>query len=122
MNRLGINSDVIDKLYKKYGFLDDEGFLIGTNHPNFTAMQNRIDELNRKKTLTPEEEKEGAERVIIQKAYMKELQNYVLDDGDIIEDDESEDMEFDPEEDEEEDRSDNFSYDSHDPSSSSEEK
>ena len=97
LDKFGIDNTIIDSLYKKYGVLDDEGFLIGTNHENFLAMQKRIDDLNRKKNLTPEEEREGAELIIVHKAYMKELTNYVMNDGEVL--DESEDLDFEPDDD-----------------------
>lgn len=82
MSIKSLDSEVIDKLYKKYGFLDDEGYLVGTSDPKFLAVQKRIDQLARKtKKLTAQEEREAAELVIIQKAYMKELRDYVLDQG-----------------------------------------
>ena len=111
LDRLGIDNNIIDALYKKYGFLDEEGFLIGTNHQNFLTMQKRVDELGMKTNLTPKEEKEGAELVIVHKAYMKELENYVLNDGEVLDDDD-EDFDFEPGQDD--NHSDNLSYDSYD--------
>jgi hypothetical protein len=103
-----LDSDIIDKLYKKYGFLDDEGYLIGTSDPKFLAVQNRIDQLaRRKKKLTKEEEREAAELVIINKSYMKELRDYVLDEGiaeeDDIDDDDIDDDDIDDDEEEDDD-------------------
>ena len=90
MSIKSLDENVIDSLYEKYGFLDNEGYLVGTSDPNFLAVQKRVEQLAHKTKLTPEEEREGAELVIIQKAYMKELRDYVLDDGVLEEDEEAE--------------------------------
>ena len=93
---LNIDDNIIENLYKKYGFFDNEGFLIGTNHENFSIMQKRIDELNRKQVLTHLEEKEGAEMIIVHKAYVKELESYILDNGIVLDDDDDDDIDFEP--------------------------
>lgn len=72
------SQEVIDKLYTKYGILDKEGYLVDVKDAKFQYVVNRIEKLANKSKLTSKEEREGAELIIIQKAYMKELQNAIL--------------------------------------------
>ena len=96
----GLTNDIIDRLYVKYGFLDRDGFLIGTSHPIFLNIQDRIEQLSKKEELTNEEEREGTELIIIQKSYIKELNNYALDNclKQLDESKESTDEDFEPDE------------------------
>lgn len=95
MSLKDLDDEVIDKLYKKYNILDDEGYLVGTNDKAFLKLQKRIEYLSKKIKLTKEEEREAAELVIVNKSYMKELKNYVLDvglnNGDAFEDEDEDD-------------------------------
>lgn len=116
-----LDDDIIDKLYEKHGFLDNEGFLIGTNHPNFKAAQKKTEDLSKKLVLTKDEEREAAELIIIEKAYTREFNKYIMDSmlKQSIES-ESDDGDFDPNNEHEESASDDLSYDSIDSSESRE--
>ena len=68
----------IDNLFKEYGILDDQDFLVGTQHPNLCNVHNRIDVLSQKQTLTNQELCEAEKLTTITKAYIKEATKYLL--------------------------------------------
>lgn len=75
------SNEYIDELLNEYGILDSEGFLVGTDHPNIKTVYNRIDNLSKKINLTPEEIEEAIKLTIINKAYIKEINKYLLEEA-----------------------------------------
>ena len=74
-----ISQRVIDGLYDKYGFFDHEGYVVGPDNENVLRMEQRLDELSKKKKLTQQEEKEAAELILLDRAYTDEINRYVID-------------------------------------------
>jgi len=68
----------VDALFKEFGLLDTEGYLVGTDHNNVRKIQQRIDQLSRKTTLYEEEIEEARNLVSVNTAYIKELNKYML--------------------------------------------
>lgn len=107
----------IDELFEKYGFFDKDGYLVPPDHPVIKKYEERLEHLSRKLSLKPQEEKEAMELIALDRAYCRELNKYILEQGvaemDKMGDDED-DEDYIPEEDEDEDDdiSDDGDYDS----------
>ena len=71
------SSQEIDQLFVEYGILDDDGFLVGTSHPNIMKVYGRIEALSVKTCLTSEETDEAVKLTMINREYLKELNKYV---------------------------------------------
>ena len=76
-----VSQTVIDGLYEKYGFFDDEGYVVDPSHENVQKMERRLEELSKKTRLTAQEQREAAELVLLDKAYTDEVNRYVLDEA-----------------------------------------
>ena len=101
----------IDELFDKYGLFDDEGYLVGPDHPNIEKYEKRLEQLSRKTILKKAEEIEAMELIALDKAYTKEVNKYLVEESvrllDQLTDDEDDDDYED--EDEYEDDSEEFS-------------
>lgn len=103
----------IDELFEKYGLFDEEGYLVSPDHPMIKKYEQRLDVLSRRMMLKPEEEREAMELIALDRAYTRELNKYILeqgvvgldeksgttsDDDDYLPDDSEYDSEYDSEE------------------------
>lgn len=79
--RMKTRQERIDELFKKYGLFDEEGYLIPPEHPMIKKYEQRLDILSRKMMLKPDEEREAMELIALDKAYTRELNKYILEQG-----------------------------------------
>lgn len=71
----------IDELFEKYGLFDEEGYLVSPDHPMIKKYEQRLDVLSRRMMLKPEEEREAMELIALDRAYTRELNKYILEQG-----------------------------------------
>lgn len=71
-------SNYTDALFTKYSLLDADGYLVGTDDENIKSLYSRIEELSNKPELTDAEIVEGEELTEVNRAYMKEVNKYLL--------------------------------------------
>ena len=108
-----MTDSVEDELFEKYDLFDDEGYLVGTSHPNIIAVFERIEQLSMKGELTQSEIEEGEELISVQRAYTKAAEAHILME---MMDDDSDSDEYDSSfvvDDDDSEASDDYSYNSH---------
>lgn len=114
------HDSVVDELFYKYNLIDDEGYLVGTNHPDLIRFYKRLDALAQKHIkLTKEEEEEGEEMLFVHNEYNKEVQKYLLSEQQEKSKTESDDDTYEDEGDEDEEEEDSFESDESDVSDES---
>lgn len=80
-DRMKTRQERIDELFEKYGLFDEEGYLVSPDHPMIKKYEQRLDVLSRRMMLKPEEEREAMELIALDRAYTRELNKYILEQG-----------------------------------------
>ena len=80
-DRMKTRQERIDELFEKYSLFDEEGYLVSPDHPMIKKYEQRLDVLSRRMMLKPEEEREAMELIALDRAYTRELNKYILEQG-----------------------------------------